>query len=154
MSCASTAVGGHSPRSAWNFPWPDSCLPLFFDTAPVLSSDRGMPQNPRGGPFLLHPVLVSHFADSPFIDHLVINMFYSCSLLTTKITRIPVLIWVFQITVHLIYVSGVRYNTHHTVCLSSLAVAGCLPTGSTAQWFIVMSCQHIIYLIDTLMLSP
>ena len=30
----------------------------------------------------------------------------------------------------------------------SSSVAGCVPAGSTAQWDVVMRCQHIIYLID------
>ena len=36
----------------------------------------------------------------------------------------------------------------------SSSVAGYMPAGSTAQWNVVMRCQHNIYLIDTSMLSP
>ena len=36
----------------------------------------------------------------------------------------------------------------------SSSVAGYMPEGSTAQWNVVMRCQHAIYLLDTSMLSP
>ena len=72
----------------------------------------------------------------------------ACYAPTAATPKTPVFIWVFQINVNLIYVSGVRYNSHYTVYLlrhHSSSVAGCVPAGSTTQRNIVMrlSTHHL-----------
>ena len=101
------------------------CVSLFYFNGMLL-------ENPRGEPLGTHPMLILSLAIFLWYIYSFTVAFGNYFLLTSTIPKTPVFIWVLQITVNLIYVSGVRYNSHQAVFI--------YPCINRLQW--LASCQQ------------